>query len=136
MIDIFQLSNLKVNIGLPFFHDDDLILALLVYKFMLKMLHAGGFIKASYQSLVAHQNELSMLRWCIWLALQEHPLLSVDQPAFTVELLLVSGVIRLLLQHHCNLARLTIGVRPIHSKDESHCPVGLALVLLPPLEAN
>ena len=109
MIDIFQLSNLKVNIGLPFFHDDDLILALLVYKFMLKMLHAGGFIKASYQSLVAHQYELSMLRWFIWLDLYERPFLPVDQPALTVELLFVSGVIRLLLPHQSSLEKLPSG---------------------------
>jgi hypothetical protein len=42
--------------------------------------------------------------------------LPVDQPAFTVELLLVSGVIRLLLPHQSSLARLPIGVRPTHSK--------------------
>ena len=38
-----------------------------------------------------------MLRWCIGLDLHEHLFLPVDQPAFTVELLFVSGVIRLLL---------------------------------------
>ena len=105
----FQWSNLRINIGLPFFHDNDLILVLMVYKFMLKMLHAGGFIKASYQSLVAHQNELSMLRWFIWLDLYEHPFLSVDQPTLNVELLFVSGVIRLLLPHQSSLEKLPSG---------------------------
>ena len=85
MIDLFQLSDLKINIGLPFFHDNDLILVLMVYKFMLKILHAGGFIKASYQPLVAHQNKLSMLRWFIGLDLYERSLLPVEQPAFTVD---------------------------------------------------
>ena len=88
----------------------------MVTKFILETLHADGFIKASYQSLVAHQNELSVLRWCIWLDLDEHPFLLVDQPALTVEFLLVSRVIRLLLPHLCSLARLPIGLRPIHSK--------------------
>ena len=91
---------------MPFFHDNDLILVLMVYKFMLKILHAGGFIKASYQPLVAHQNKLSMLRWFIWLDLYERPFLPVDQPALAVELLLVSEDIRLLLAHQCNLASL------------------------------
>gem|GEM_PF-2331694 len=52
-----------------------------------------------------------MLRWCIGLDLQEHPFLSVDQPAFTVGLLFVSCVIRLLLPHQSSLARLAIGLR-------------------------
>ena len=38
-----------------------------------------------------------MLCWRIGLDLDEHPFLSVDQPAFTAELLFVLGVIRLLL---------------------------------------
>ena len=42
-----------------------------------------------------------MLRCGIGLDLYEHPLLPVEQPAFTVELLFVSGVIRLLLPHEC-----------------------------------
>ena len=80
----------------------------MVTKFILETLHADGFIKASYQSFVAHQKELCVLRWCIGLDLYEHPLLLVDQPALTVELFLVSGVIRmLLLPHGCSLARLS-----------------------------
>ena len=54
-----------------------------------------------------------MLRWCIWLDLQEHPFLSVDQPAFTVELPLVSGVIRLLLPHQTILTRLPKGMNGV-----------------------
>ena len=38
-----------------------------------------------------------MLRCCIWLDLYEHPFLPVQQPALTVGLLFVLGVIRLLL---------------------------------------
>ena len=83
----------------------------MVTKFILETLHADGFIKASYQSFVAHQNELRMLRWSIWLDLKEHPLSPVDQPALTVGLLFVSGVIGLLLPHECSLARLPLRLR-------------------------
>ena len=58
-----------------------------------------------------------MLGCCIWLDLEEHPLLPIQQPAFTVELLLVSGVIRMLLPHQCSLARL-----PIRVSEECRCP--------------
>ena len=50
-----------------------------------------------------------MLRWFIGFDLDEHHFLPVDQPALTVELLLVSGVIRLLLPRQSSLAGLPSG---------------------------
>ena len=71
----------------------------MVAKFILENFHADGFVKSSYQSLEAHQNELSMFCCGIGLDLDERPFLPVEQPAFTVGLVFVSGVIRLLLPH-------------------------------------
>ena len=69
-----------------------------------------------------------MVRWYIWLDLYEYPLLSFDQPAFTVELLLVSGVIRPLLPHQSKLARLPVWVRPCHSKGLVQLSLGFRLL--------
>ena len=57
-----------------------------------------------------------MLRWRVGLDLEEHPFLPIDQPVLSLELLLVSGVIRLLLPHQCSLVRLPIGVSPTYLK--------------------
>ena len=77
---------------------------------------ASQVFKPCWQAVVTHQNELSMLGCCIWLDLDEHPFLPVDQSALTVERFFVSGLIRLLLPHKCSVVRLPKWVRPIHSK--------------------
>ena len=46
-----------------------------------------GLSNLCCQETLADQNELSMLRWCIGLDLDEHPLLPIRQTAITVALI-------------------------------------------------
>jgi len=49
-----------------------------------------GLPKPCCQAAVAHQNEVSMLRCCIGIDLNEHPFLPVHQPDRVLFLLLLS----------------------------------------------